>query len=290
MTAYLCLSLPLLQVVLTSLLPESPYQLIKNGEMEKARASLRWFRRKQNIETEFAQTKLDVERQVSERGNWLDLLKIPSNRKALRAGVFLRVSQQLSGISAFATFTQTIFLKSGGTFSPQYSSMIYTFLIWVSNLFCSIAVGKFGRKTSYFYSLLTSGFVLFLLFLYFFLEQYHLINGAKFSWFPLTGMVAYVFTYSFGLSVVPTLMLGELFSASVKSKGLGVLILVFGVGILIGSNLFHLLANKIGLFAPFLFYAICCFVSSFITLKWVPETRGKTLEEIQQSLKLSGSS
>lgn len=284
-TAYIGVVFPVLFFLLVCLLPESPYQLIKDGKYDDARKAITWFRRKINIEQDFQNMKADVDRQMSESGTWKDLFTIDSNRRALRAGVFLRFSQQLCGVAVFSQYTQPIFEKAGGNISSQYSSMIFMGLIFALNLFCSGAVAKFGRKLSYFYSLLTSGFVLLIMGVYFLLDQYEYANLNSLGWFPLAGMLIWVFTYSFGLGVVPTLMLGELFSSSIKSKGLSILVTLFGLSVFLTSNIFNVLTAQVGLYSPFLMYGVCCLISTILTLRWVPETKGKTLEEIQQALK-----
>ncbi|CAG9765549.1 unnamed protein product [Ceutorhynchus assimilis] len=285
LSAYICLPIPIIFFISVLFIPESPYQLIKDNKLEEAKASLKWLRRKQEIEEDYAAIKADVERQISESASWLDLVRIRSNMRALRAGIFVRVSQQFCGISTFASYTQTIFQQAGTSLSPQYSSIIFTGLIIILNLIFSISVEKFGRKPSYFYSLLSAGGVLLALAIYFFLEQFQLVNLEQIKWFPLAGMFSWVFAYSFGLGLVPTLMLGELFSASIKSKALGVLMVFFGAGIMLTNAIYHLMVTNIGMYSPFLVYAIACFLSSFLVLSWVPETKGKTLEEIQQTLK-----
>ncbi|XP_030765056.1 facilitated trehalose transporter Tret1-like [Sitophilus oryzae] len=284
-TAYICMTVPIIFVVLVSILPESPYQLIKDGKYDEAKSSIMWLQRKENVEHEFVAMKFDVERQTSESARWRDLIFIESNRKALRAGTFLRFSQQLSGVAVFASYTQPIFEKAGGSISPQISSMIFLGLIAVLNLFCSFGVDRFGRRLSYFYSILICGFILLGMSLYFIFDQYQFIDVSSLSWFPLAGMLSWTVCYSFGLGVVPTLMLGELFSVSIKSKGLCILIVFFGLSVFLTTNLFHLFTSNIGMFSPYMIYGLCCLVSAFITLRWVPETKGKTLEEIQQSLK-----
>lgn len=284
-SAYICILIPILFLCLVSMLPESPYQLIRDGKFDKAQKSIKWLIRKSNVEQDFLSMKADVERQMSERGKWKDLFKIDSNRRALRAGIFLRFSQQCSGIPVFASYTQVIFEKAGTDLGPQVSSMIFIGFIWMMILLCGASVEKFGRRPSYFYSILGSGFVLLALALYFYLDQNNIVNLEMLSWFPLAGMILWVITYSFGLGIVPTLMLGELFSASIKSKGLSFLIALFGISVLISMNLFNLLTTHIGLYAPFFVYGITCLISAFFTLRWVPETKGKTLEEIQQILK-----
>ncbi|KAH1026949.1 facilitated trehalose transporter Tret1-like [Dendroctonus ponderosae] len=285
-TAYICIGLPIAYFILVLvLLPESPYQLIKEGKLEEAKRSIQWLQRKEDVNQEFFSMKADVERQISESGTWCDMVRIPTNRNALKAGVFVRLSQQFCGISTFATYTQTIFQKAGGNLSPQGSSMIFTGVVAVFNIAATFFVARMGRRTSYFYSLLLSAMVLLGISIYFFIEQFQLANLEKLNWFPLAALITFVITYSLGLGLVPTLMLGELFSASIKSKGLGILVCVFGIGVMVSINLFHVMTAYVGLYSPFLLYAICCFISTFLTLRWVPETKGKTLEEIQQSLK-----
>lgn len=284
-SAYICIGFPVLFATLVSLLPESPYQLIKDGKIDEAQKSIKWLRRKADIEEDFLNMKTDVERQMSERGKWLDLIKIDSNRRALRAGIFLRFSQQFCGIAVFGSYTQAIFEKAGSNIGPQYSSMMFVGLIWILNLFCAPLVEKFGRKMTYFWSLISSATVLSSLAVYFVLDEYDVVNLDKLNWFPLAGMLLWVVTFAFGLGIVPTLMLGELLSASIKPKGLSILTFAFGIAVFISTNLFNLLSTHVGLYAPFLVYGITCFLSSILTLKWVPETKGKTLEEIQQSLK-----
>ncbi|XP_050300147.1 facilitated trehalose transporter Tret1-like [Anthonomus grandis grandis] len=283
---YIGIVFPILVCLLIiTVLPESPYQLIKDNKYEEAKKSIHWLRRKVNVDDDFESMKADVNRQLSERGTWKDLYIIDSNRRALRAGLFLRTSQQLCGISIFATYIQPIFQMAGGIVSPQYSSMVYGALVCSLNLLCCRSVDKWGRKPAYFYSLLSCGIILILMAIFFFIQQYQLANLDSFGWFPLVGMIFYVITYSFGLGVVPTLMLGELFSASIKSKGLCVLIFMWGASVFIITNLFNVLTDHLGLYASFLWFGISCVFSTILTVKWVPETKGKTLEEIQQELK-----
>lgn len=282
---YICVGIPFLFVILGSFLPESPYQLIKDRKYEEAKQSIKWLRRKCDIEDEFIQMRSDVDRQLSESGTWKDLVTIPSNRRALRAGILLRASQQFCGILVFISNSQLIFQKAGTNIGPEYSSMIFSGIFWILNLLCSISVEKFGRVASYFYSLVASGIILIMMAFYFVLEQYDLVDIEHIRWFPLAGMISWMIAFSPGLGIVPTLMLGELFSSSIKSKGLCVLVGVFGIAVFLTSNIFNILSTYVGFYGPFLVYGISCLVSAVLTLRWVPETKGKTLEEIQQILR-----
>lgn len=287
MTAQICLIFPIFFFCTFSFMPETPYFYLIKNRVEDARRSLQKLRRKENVEEELNKLRCDVERQMSESSTWRDVFLIDSNRRAVYAGIFLRGSQQLGGISSFAVYTQYIFLKSGGDVSASTSSIIFMGLCASLNLCAGFTLDKIGRRRSYFLSLLLCGSVLLCEAVYFILEQFggDKIDVTVVNWIPLVGMILYVTFYSFGLGIVPTLMLGELFSASIKGKGLFLLNIVFATLVCCSTKLFHLLDTTFGLFAPFLFFSISCFISTVLALFFVPETKGKTLEEIQQSLK-----
>lgn len=287
MTAYICLIFPIFFFCTFIFMPETPYFYLMKGRIDDARLSLRKLRRVEDVEEELARLKIDIERQMSESDSWRDIFTISSNRKALFAGVFLRASQQLGGISSFTVYTQYIFLRSGGDISASTSAIIFMSLCAILNMFAAFTLDKIGRQRSYFLSLLLCGLVLLSESVYFSLEQFYgdKIDIKAFNWVPLAGMILYVIFYSFGLGIVPTLMLGELFSASIKAKGLFMMNIVLGFFISVATKLFHLLDTSFGLYAPFLFFAVSCFVSTVLSVYFVPETKGKTLEEIQQALK-----
>lgn len=135
------------------------------------------------------------------------------------------------------------------------------------------------------FSLLGCGIVLIFLAVYFFLDQNMEVDMTLVQWFPLVGMLAYIISMSFGVGIIPLLMLGELFSTSIKAKALTFTTVVTGLIQFMTSQIFYELYLKCGLFAPFLMFAISCFISTLLTVKIIPETKGKTLEEIQQLLR-----
>ncbi|CAH1159595.1 unnamed protein product [Phaedon cochleariae] len=289
-TAYICLPLPVIFAVMFYFMPDSPYFCIMKGRYEEAKESLRFFKRKKNVEVDFVRLKADVDRQMSEKGTWLDMVKIDSNRRALIAAAFLRISQQIGGLSVFYMYTQLIFEKSGGDVAPEVSSMLYMGLCFGLNLFVvTFLMSRIRRRTSFIISLSPCAVVLYGMAIYFYLEQYvPEVDVTSFSWLPLTGMILYQIFSSFGITIIPTLMLGELFSASIKSKAMTVLVMVFSVSSFMANMLFYALLSRFGIYAPFLFFAVSNTVSAVLSIYLIPETKGKTLEEIQQMLKNKG--
>ncbi|XP_066146165.1 facilitated trehalose transporter Tret1-like [Euwallacea fornicatus] len=288
-TAYICLTLPILSAILFLRIPESPYYYLMKGQDERARTSLQWLLRKPDIESDFLQLKADVQRQISETGTWPDLYNIVSNRKALRASLFLRFTQQCAGIGTFENYIQYIFDKSNsGTLSPQISSIIFSALLWiVMTLFSAGLLDKFGRRKSFIISSLGCSILLAAESIYFFLDQFYSdsIDLSNFQWFPLAALIVYIITYCGGLGPLPSLMAGELFSASIKGKGLAVTNVGLAIILFVSAFLFQSLTTSIGLYAPFAVYSTLTFICFVLSFYVIPETKGKTLEEIQQELK-----
>lgn len=264
--------------------PESPYYYIMKGRKEDARKSLQKLRRIEDVNEELAAIELAIKRQMSESCKWKELLTVRSNRRALVAGMFLRSVPHLAGIAVLMMYTQYIFEGSGGSFSAVNSSIIFATVLALFSIVASSVVERMGRRLPLVISLSGSAAALGSLAAYFYIHQQTSMDLTNFKWIPLVCLLIYIIFFAMGALTVPTLMLSELFSASIKGKGLCVLVICFALWVGITSKLFHLLVTTLGLYAPFAFFSVCCLCNIFIALKVVPETRGKTLEEIQQSL------
>ncbi|CAH1156109.1 unnamed protein product [Phaedon cochleariae] len=286
-TAYIFLPLPILFCVLFSMMPESPHYYAMKGMDEEAKKSLRKFSRKKNVEADFLEMKSDISRQLSEKKGWKDLIVVRSNRRALAAGIFLRISPSFGALTVFLVYAQLFFEKAGGEVSSAAASIYYMGISFALNLLVVVfVIHSLKRKTCYIMSSLPSGFMLILMSVYLFIdENYPQIDVSSFSWVPLTGMILYQIFASYGLAVIPTLMLGELFSASIKSKAVSVVMIAFGLSLLTANYFFYYLYSTFGLYAPLFVFGCCNIVSTVLSFYLIPDTRGKTLEEIQQSLK-----
>ncbi|CAH1159365.1 unnamed protein product [Phaedon cochleariae] len=285
MTAYICMIVPVVYFILMLFMPESPYyHLTKNDEIS-AKTSLRRLRGIQNVDEIFSKLKLDLDNNLSQAGTWTELVTIKSNRRALIAGVFLRISHQLGGAATFNVYTKLIFEKSGAELGSEIPSMISSglgvFFILISGYF----IEKLGRKTSYLFSLSSCGLVLILMAIYFYLDQcVSSLDLSEVKWLPIAGMILFYVFNSFGLFNIPTLMSGEIFSTSIKAKAMSIVTLTFGLFMFLANTIFHILEAQVGLFAAMLFFGVANIVSVVLTVFLIPETKGKTLEEIQQIL------
>lgn len=281
--AFISMAIPVLFVITFIWMPESPYYYLMKGKTQEARKSLKILRRSDDVENELNKLTLDVERQISEPGSIMDLFTSRTNRKAFLIILGLRTVQVFSGLAAFNLYTQRIFKQAGGHISPSLSSIIYTATQMTVTFFGSVLADKYGRRPLLIGSCGCSSTLLVIEGLYFYFKQ----TGHDMTLFkvvPLIGMMMYIISFSLGLGVAPNLMLGELFAANVKAKALSILTIYFAIGISSSAKLFKELEYNLGMCVPFFTFSVVCFSGVLFAYYCVPETKGKTLEEIQQLL------
>ncbi|RZC38443.1 Sugar tr and/or MFS 1 domain containing protein [Asbolus verrucosus] len=105
------------------------------------------------------------------------------------------------------------------------------------------------------------------------------------SWIPVTCVMIYATVFKIGLGIVPIVISAELFPNKVKAMGMTVadaMYLIFG---LLSIELYKNLSDSYGYHVPFYIFAVLSFMTTVFCVLVVPETKGKTLEEIQFLLK-----
>lgn len=283
--AVLYLTLPVVFVVGFWKMPESPYYAIMKNRPQQAENSLKFLRRKNDVQKELAGITTDVKRQLSEPGRYLDLFIIESNRKATIAMAGMRTAQQFLGLSAFIVYSQVFFKEATEAISPQVGATILILVQAIVSVFSSYVVDTWGRKPLMISSCACSSVLLLLLGVFFTIRDYTQVDTSKLQWIPVAVMVAFMITVCWGMGTVVNLILGELFSASIKAKALGLMNIVFGVTMLASTKFLQAMVDYVGLVVPFYVYGTVAVCGAVFCYYCVPETTGKTLEQIQQELK-----
>ncbi|XP_060534859.1 facilitated trehalose transporter Tret1-like [Cylas formicarius] len=284
-TALVSAVLPPIFFVAFGLMPESPYYLVMKGREEDAADSLRLFRRTADVSAELARVSEAVKAELEQSGRVVDLVKIPSNRKAVLIVFGLRTIQQLSGTTAIMFYAKTIFHQASGGVSPSVATIIYFSLQLVVALAGSFLVDKLGRKPLLVVSIIGSGLALSLEGVYFYLAQNTTLDVSSLKTVPLIALLAYVVVFNVGMGTIPVLLLGEMFPTGVKAFALCLADIWFGIIVTLTSKGFQIIKDDFGIAVPFFGFAACCVVGLVFIVWVVPETKGKTLENIQDELK-----
>lgn len=147
-----------------------------------------------------------------------------------------------------------------------------------------LTVDKFGRRALLICSFIGTSLVHFIQGFYYYFQNLG-YDVSCFSWIPLFSAVAFMIVFGPGAGICPTLMTGEMLAATVKAKALGILNINFAIAIMGSIKVFQGLHALFGMHVPLFAFSACSLVATLFCYRYVPETKGKTLEEIQQALK-----
>lgn len=266
-------------------MPESPYYYLMKKKTEKAKESLRRLRANADVDAEIEKINRSIQTTSKARGRFCDLFTVPSNRKAVIIVAGLRGFQQFSGTTAINFYAQEIFKQAGSEVSPKEASIIYFAVMFLMTILSSSIVDKAGRKPLLIISMSGSIFALLVEATYFYLQHKSTLDLSDFEFVPVAGLILFVIFFSCGMQSIPICLLGELFSTSVKAYALCLADVYYSVVATIASKFLQVMMDNYGIHMAFYGFTICSVLGLIFIIFVVPETKGKSLEEIQSFLK-----
>ncbi|EFA01663.1 Facilitated trehalose transporter Tret1-2 homolog-like Protein [Tribolium castaneum] len=283
-TALICSVFPILLVLTFIWMPESPYHLIMKHDIERARIALRKFKGRSDIEDELSRLQEAVKTQNQKNASVWDLFRKKNNQEGLRIVAIVRNAQQMSGVAAISFYTLSIFNEAGDFISPFTATVIYVSIQCFMTAVCSVLIDRTGRRPLLIASLIGSAISLFVLGTYFYIKDFTTIDISSFNFVPLLALLGYVIIFNIGAQPIPLLIQGELFPTNVKALASCFSEVYFCIIASMVSKLFQTLRDSFGMYLPFYGFAVCSAVNLVFVIFFVPETKGKTLEEIQATL------
>lgn len=284
-TALVCSLLPVGTLISFLWMPESPYYFLMQDKPNAARKSLEILRGVEDVNSELDRLNVAVEEQCSNSGKFLELFTVQSNRRALYIVVVLRATQKFSGIEGVIFYTQDIFKEVYTDVQLKMYTTIFFSVQVVSMIISSGIVDKVGRKPLLILSTVVTGLALCVEATYFYLKTNTNLNVSRYYSLGIVDLIGYVGFFGLGLGTVPLLCLGELFPTNVKAFALCLAEIYYSIVAAVATKCFQMLKDCYGIHIPFYISALCCAMGLIAIVIIVPETKGKTLEEIQESLK-----
>lgn len=286
MLSFISLVPMLLFVTLVGIfVPESPYYLAGIEDQTGVEDSLRKLRSKS--ESDIKKEALYISECVAEtkknQGSFTDLIQSRGLTRGLMITCGLMVFQQFSGINAVLAYMQSIFDATGMTLRPEYSSICIGVIQLFTIGLTAPLIDRLGRRILLLFSTIGSCLSLITLGLYFYLKN----NGVEvnaISWLPIASLILFIVMFNLGIGPLPWTIMGELFPSNVKSMASTISSCTcMSLGFLI-SMFFPLLTESLGMAMSFWLFSACLGCGTiFITLT-VPETKGRSLMEIQNLL------
>lgn len=265
---------------------ESPRWLAKIGNQE-FEASLQTLRgRDTDISLEIVEVKSMVE--ASNRQTGIKFSDLRKRRYALplTLGIGLLLLQQLSGVNGIMFYSTAIF-ESAGISSGNAASLGLAGIQVIMTAVSAWLMDKAGRRLLLLVSSGGMGICLFFVALAFFLKS-HVSADSQFETFfsvlALTSLLVYIITFSLGMGPIPWIIMSEILPASMKGFAgsvatLGNWLASWAVTMTINIML------EWSSTGTFLIYSLLCFFTFLSVALWLPETKGRTLEEIEASFR-----
>jgi sugar porter (SP) family MFS transporter len=260
-------------------LPESPRWLAKRDRQDAVREVLSRIRPASSVEAEFQEIQRGLA-QSQEHGNWRDLLK-PALRPALIVGIGLAISQQVTGINTVIYYAPLIIRSAG--ISSDSGAILATAGIGAVNVLMTIVsmwlIDRIGRRP-----LLLTGIAGMAITLGILGWVFHFASPAgALSWFAVISLMLYVAFFAISLGPIFWLLIAEIYPLKVRSSAEGLAATFNWVSNLAVSFTFLSLLHGLGPTRTFWLYGLFAIAAWIFSYTVVPETKGRTLEEIELS-------
>ncbi len=262
----------LLFLIVIFFIPESPRWLIVKGKPEKAAVILqRIYGSPEEASAQMEATKASIAGEV--KSEWKALLE-PGILTAVIVGSCIAILGQFMGVNAVLYYGPTIF-KDAGFEDPLFSTVLVGVVNMLTTVIALLIIDKVGRKQLVWWGVGGMIFCLLMIGIYF-LPSTNLPTG-----FMLVFFLLYVFCTAISISAVVFVLLSEMYPNRVRGLAMSIAGFALWVGTYLIGQLTPWMLKNLTPAGTFFLFAFMCLPYLFIMWKYIPETTGKTLEEIE---------
>lgn len=257
-------------------LPESPRWLVKRGKSEPARRTLGKIGDQRYADETLTEIESSIAAETQNNLQGLELFA-PRVRSILAIGIVLAILQQWSGINVIFNYAEEVYRNAGYGVSDVMFNIVITGTINLA--FTLVALGlvdRFGRRPLMLFGCAGIGLS-------------HLLIGIAYLT-HIGGVWLLVFTlaaigcFAMSLGPVTWVLISEIFPNRIRGAAVSIAVSALWIGSFILTFTFPLILHAAGSAATFWLYAGICFAGFVFVWLRIPETKGRTLEEIEEQL------
>nr|CAH7724882.1 unnamed protein product [Callosobruchus chinensis] len=282
-----CAAVPLIFLTCFVFQPESPVYYMRKSKLDQAEKSLKKLRGKDydcSDEMRVIQDDINHERRLA---SFKVAIKHKAARKAMFISIVLMVYEEFCGDNAVTFYTQEFFIDAGSSIEPHLAVILLGLVQLTVMCFATWAIEKAGRKALLMISCGTMTCASTSIGLFFTFKYRNVLDEdtiSAISFMPIVGVNLFFIGFSFGLGPIPWMAASELCPPEVKSKCISAAstfhwLLAFTI-----ARFYLNFAHGVGRDVAFYTFATVTFSGILFTHFVIPETKGKTFEQITEAL------
>ncbi|XP_022124319.2 facilitated trehalose transporter Tret1-like isoform X1 [Pieris rapae] len=278
---------PLLSLAAIYPIPESPYYLLKVGKEEQARKE--WSRLQQNsgtedIDTQFEKMKMHVTMEMQNPSSFFKFISNKRYRKALIITFGLKLFYILSGIAVMQELCTTILREGDIDLTVTKMIDIDVGIKFGIGILSALLVDRVGRRILLLWSFIGCSLSFAVLALYFGVRDYYTQAIQSIGYITFAALIIFTISNSFGIACIKDVIEVELFPLNVRVMAVVTLYVFGGIyyALQIGFTKLEKSAGRVSVFWTLAGIAILGFIFTYFVL---PETKRKSLKEIQEMLR-----
>uniref|UniRef100_A0A182NAM7 Major facilitator superfamily (MFS) profile domain-containing protein n=1 Tax=Anopheles dirus TaxID=7168 RepID=A0A182NAM7_9DIPT len=265
-------------------LPESPSWLVSKKRLEKAERCLKVVRAIKDDDHPEIRAELDaLEENIARfrssqtKKSKLDQLKKPEVYKPLAIMCTFFFFQQFTGIFVIIVYAASFSIEAGVAIDPFLSAVFVGLTRVVTTVLMSFISDKFGRRPP----ALFSGFGMACCMFGLAVCAIHPVKGTSLGWIPTVLLVAFIFTATLGFLTLPFSMNAEVYPTKIRGFASGLTIFFGYTMSFIILKVYPSMVETIGNSNVFIFFGCLSVLGIVFVYFFLPETKGRTLEEIE---------
>lgn len=275
---------PVIYLIAMKFMPESPIYLLQTGDRAAAIEAIRWLRGPDfYIQPVLAEMQSQIDASAAKKATVMDLFKSKGNIRALISSLGLMLFQQFSGINAVIFYTVNIFESAGSKIDSNLATILVGVVQVILAYVATLIMEKAGRK---FFLILSASIMMVCLFGMGFYYQRKAAGHdvSSIGLLPLGSLMVFIIGFSLGFGPIPWNVMSELFAPDIKGVASGIAVMFNWALVFVVTKSFGAMVLNLGSALTFYTFMSFMILGIVFVIFLVPETKGKSLQEIQDEL------